>query len=56
MCKSAIESAALNVYVNTMSMKDRDYAEALNNEVKKMSDQYVVIASEVYKSVMRRLR
>ena len=56
MCKAAIESAALNVYVNTKSMKNREYAEALNVEVQKMLDKYLVVAAEVYESVMGRLR
>jgi hypothetical protein len=37
-------------------MKDRKYAEALNDEVQKMLDEYLEIASQVYKSIMRRLR
>ena len=56
MCKAAIESAALNVYVNTKSMKNRGYAEALNVEVQKMLDEYLAVAAEVYELVMRRLR
>ena len=34
MCKAAMESAALNVYVNTKPMKDREYAEMLNVKVR----------------------
>ena len=55
MCKAALESAALNVYINTKSMKDRELAESMNAEVKDMLDKYCVLASEVYASVARRL-
>jgi len=56
MCKAAIESAALNVYVNTKAMKDRAYAEAMNEEVQGMLRDYLVMASEVYGAVEGRLR
>ena len=52
MCKAALESAALNVYVNTKSMKDRKYAEKMNDEVKSMLDEYCVRASEIYALVL----
>lgn len=29
-CKAALEGASLNVYINTKSMKNREYAEELN--------------------------
>ena len=51
-CKSALESAALNVYVNTKSMKDREYAEKMNVEVKELLDKYCCLASEIYKFVL----
>lgn len=55
MCKAALESAALNVYINTKSMKDRELAETMNAEVQEMMDKYCAIASEVYASVAGRL-
>lgn len=51
-CKSALESAALNVYVNTKSMKDREYAEKMNIEVKGLLDKYGSLASEIYTFVL----
>lgn len=51
-CKSALESAALNVYVNTKSMKDREYAEKMNVEVKELLDKYCSLASEIYTFVL----
>lgn len=47
-CKSALESAALNVYVNTKLMKDRQYAEKMNAEVKGLLDEYSSFASDIY--------
>ena len=55
MCKAALESAALNVYINTKSMKDRELAESMNAEVQEMMDKYCQMASEVYASVAGRL-
>lgn len=55
MCKAAMESAALNVYVNTKPMKDREYAEMLNVKVREMLGKYLALAKEIYESVERRL-
>ena len=52
MCKAALESAALNVYVNTKSMKDREYAVCLNEEVEQMLDKYSAMASGIYLTVL----
>ena len=52
MCKAALESAALNVYVNTKSMKNREYAVRLNEEVEGMLKKYVTMASEIYSTVL----
>lgn len=32
-CKGALKGASLNVYINTKSMKNREYAEELNKEI-----------------------
>lgn len=55
MCKAALESASLNVCVNTKAMKNREVAEMMNEEVRKMMDKYCAVASEVYISVAGRL-
>jgi len=54
-CRAALESAALNVYINTKSMKDRQLAESMNAEVSTMLEKYCVMASEIYNSVSGRL-
>lgn len=55
MCRAAMESAALNVYINTKSMKDRQLAESMNAEVAEMLDQYGRMAEGIYGSVAGRL-
>lgn len=55
MCRAALESAALNVYINTKSMKDRQLAETMNKEVSDMLDTYCRMADSIYGSVTGRL-
>ena len=55
MCKAAIESAALNVYVNTKAMKNREIAESMNVEVQELMEKYCRMAAEIYTSVAGRL-
>ncbi|MDO4545661.1 MAG: cyclodeaminase/cyclohydrolase family protein [Bacillota bacterium] len=55
MCKAALESAALNVYINTRSMADKELADKMNEEVGMMLDIYGHMASEIYGSVSGRL-
>lgn len=52
-CKSALESAALNVYINTKSMTDREYAQRLNETVETLVEKYCLKAEEIYKSVLQ---
>ena len=55
LCKAALQGAALNVYINTKSMKDRSYAEQLNARADALLEQYGVMADETFELVMRRL-
>lgn len=55
-CKAALEGASLNVYINTKSMADREYAESLNKKCDEMLDKYTKIAEEVFESVLGRLK
>lgn len=55
LCRAALESAALNVYINTKSMKNRELAEKMNGEVKELMDRYCAMASDIYTSVSGRL-
>lgn len=51
---SALYGAWLNVKVNTKSMSDRAYANAMNREADRMVEKYRKIAERVYESVMGR--
>ena len=55
-CKAALQGASLNVFINTKSMKEREYADGLNKKALAMLDKYVPMADEIYESVFARLR
>lgn len=55
-CKAALQGASLNVYINTKSMKNREYAEELNQKADAMLEKYTKIADEVFESVLGRLK
>ena len=55
-CRAALQGASLNVFINTKSMKERDYADKLNKQAMEMLDKYVPMADEIYESVFARLR
>ena len=54
LCRGALYGAALNVKVNTKSMADRAYAEAMNNQVDELVNRYWKVAEQVYEAVMGR--
>lgn len=55
-CKAALEGASLNVYINTKSMADREYAESLKKKCDEMLEKYTKIAEDVFESVLGRLK
>ena len=55
-CKAALQGASLNVYINTKSMKNREYAEELTAKCDAMLEKYTKIADEVFNSVLGRLK
>ena len=55
-CKAALEGASLNVYINTKSMKHREYAEELNKKCDEMLAVYTVKADEIFQNVLGRLK
>lgn len=55
-CKAALNSASLNVFINTRSMKDREYAEALNEEADRLLAEYTVLADRIFDQVAGELR
>ena len=54
-CWSALYGAALNVRVNTKLMKDRSYAQTLDQEVEERMEQYREMAEQVYQTVYQRI-
>ncbi len=54
--KSALQGAALNVFINTGSAKDREFAEAAEREAEDMLKEYTMKADEVYALVYSSLR
>lgn len=55
-CKSALQGASLNVFINTKSMKDRELAEKIDAEADEMLMEYTMKADEVFASVFHELR
>ena len=55
-CKAALKGASLNVYINTKSMKNREYAQELNEKADAMLDKYPKMADEIFDSVISRLK
>ena len=55
-CKGALQGASLNVYINTKSMANREYAEELNAKADAMLEKYTKIADEVFENVLARLK
>ena len=55
-CKAALLGASLNVFINTKSMADKEYAAELNAKADAMLEKYTKIADEVFESVNARLR
>lgn len=55
LCRAAIEGASLNVFINTQIMKDRAYAESLNNRARKLLAEHVSATDQIYRAVAARL-
>ena len=55
-CKSALLGASLNVFINTKSMTDKDYAKTIETEADGLIEKYGAQADKIYESVVSRLR
>ncbi len=55
-CKGALLGASLNVFINTKSMADKEYAAQLNEKADKMIEEYGKKADEIFEKVNARLR
>ena len=52
-CKAALQSASLNVFINTKSLKNREAAEALNAKANGMLDKYCAMADDIFAGVRK---
>lgn len=55
LCRAALEGAGLNVFINTQTMQDRDYAGSLNQRARQLLSEYGAAADEIYRKVAARL-
>lgn len=55
LCGAAMEAAALNVKMNTKSMKNRAVADNINAEMNELLQKYFVLSQEIYNDVSGRL-
>ncbi|MDR0838939.1 MAG: cyclodeaminase/cyclohydrolase family protein [Oscillospiraceae bacterium] len=53
---AALKGASLNVFINTKSMADRDYASALEKEADALLAKYTAKSDAIYASVVAKLR
>ena len=54
-CKSALQAASLNVFINTKLMKDRAVAERINANAQRLLDIYCPLAELIFLSVQAQL-
>jgi len=55
-CKSALQGARLNVYINTQFMNDKKYAGSIEAEADAILGKYCVMADDVFNFVTGRIR
>lgn len=54
-CRAALMGASLNVFINTKSMTDRDYAETINKKAEELLNKYTLFAEEIFADVRKKL-
>ena len=55
-CKAALQGASLNVYINTKTLADVEYAKKLNDETDSMIAEYTAKADAIYENVLSSLK
>lgn len=55
-CKAALQAASLNIYINTKSLKDREYAEQMNQKSDALLEKYMAKADEIIAYVFGTLK
>lgn len=53
-CRAALLGASLNVFINTKSMTDKEYAKEMNEKAEKMIETYTKMADEIFADVRKR--
>jgi len=48
LCRAAIQAAAVNVYINTKLMTNREFANKLNDDVRKLTEEHTSRVQSVY--------
>ena len=56
LCRAALEAASLNVFVNTKTMRDRAYAQAIEEECDAMLNEYCARATACAQAVTAAIR
>lgn len=56
LCQAALQGASLNVFINSSSMADREYAAQVEAEANKMLDDYLPRAETVFQDVAGRFK
>lgn len=56
LCRSALESASLNVFINTASLEDDAFAQAMDAECEHMLSEYLPRAERLFATVMNSIR
>lgn len=56
LCKAAMESAAMNVFINTKGLKDRELAARIEREVDSLLEQRLPQAAHIAETVMAQIR
>lgn len=55
-CRAALESASFNIYINTKSMKDREYARQANRRADEMRSVYIAKADRIIEQVFQEIK
>lgn len=53
--RAALTSASLNVYINTKSMQNREYAGELERHTGEMLEKYIPLCDKIFQSVLKRV-
>ena len=56
LCRAAMEAAAMNVFINTKSLRDRDKAESIEAQIDALLDRYLPLADKIAASVTHQIR